>query len=209
MYPIKPTLKPATTSFALAKDLGVNHKDLLRSIYKYTEEADYNFAERNFALSYYRTSLGKDLPMFNLSTAAALILTSERTGKNAIPIKAKVATKITQLADERQVLMEERQALMEERQILLEERAATLQLEHDTMAVREPRGTDTLPVMLGISSRDTREVYKILVEKGIVEETRHVTCNYTYRPTIDGMEHVKSIKGRTIHWKASIKSIID
>ena len=58
----------------LAKELGVQHKNLLRTIYKYTDEADYNFAALNFELTDFIDKNGDSRPMFNLSIAAALML---------------------------------------------------------------------------------------------------------------------------------------
>lgn len=187
------TFKPAMTSIELAKTLKIRHDNMLRDIYTFTENCTVEFNQLNFELSYYTSSQNKELPMFMLSGEAVLLLTAARTGKGSVPLKEKVATKIAQIA--------------EERQYLLEERNKTLQLEHDRMAYREPRAVDTLPVILGIASKDARAAYKHLVEEGYLTETKHESVSYSYSPTEKGSEYVKAKVGRTLRFKNNVTDL--
>jgi Rha family phage regulatory protein len=76
---------PATTSLKIAEFTGKNHKEVLRDIE--TLISGDHIGERNFALSNYKTSQGKKMPMYILDEDATTLLLMGYTGKEAMTWK--------------------------------------------------------------------------------------------------------------------------
>lgn len=72
---------PTTTSLAIAERFGKLHKDVLRALDNL--ECSNEFIERNFALNAYKDSIGRLLPMYNITKDGFVFLAMGFTGKEA------------------------------------------------------------------------------------------------------------------------------
>lgn len=79
--------KDVTTSLIVADVFGKEHKHVLRDIKELTCSRE--FRERNFALSYYLTSQGKELPMYEITKNGFSFLAMGFTGERAGEFKEK------------------------------------------------------------------------------------------------------------------------
>lgn len=93
------TVNPAglvlTTSLVIAEKFNKKHCDVLRSIRSL--ECSVEFTERNFALSSYTDSTGRNLPMYNITRDGFSFLAMGFTGKEAAQWKEKFITAFNQM----------------------------------------------------------------------------------------------------------------
>lgn len=69
-------IKETMSSIEIAEHVGMNHKDVLRAI-RNMEESWAKVAGRNFALSEYKDSTGRTLPMYELSKIECLYIATK------------------------------------------------------------------------------------------------------------------------------------
>lgn len=92
--------QPTTTSLAIAERFGKRHADVLRAIEAL--DCSKEFTERNFALSAYRDSTGRALPMHHITKDGFMFLAMGFTGKEAAAWKERFIAAFN--AMERQLL---------------------------------------------------------------------------------------------------------
>lgn len=135
------TQQPMTTSLTVAEVFGKRHADIIRSIQRI--DCSEEFTERNFALSVYQDSTGRNLPQYELTKDGFTFLAMGFTGSKAAQFKESYIVAFN--AMEKQLLKQSNQfpvpqtfkdalLLAAQQQDLLEEKQA--KIEEDAPKVR-------------------------------------------------------------------------
>jgi Rha family phage regulatory protein len=94
--------KAFCTSRQVAEEFGKRHADILRSIEQLTAPTSgvsEEFAERNFALSSYRSEQNKAMPQYLMTKDGFTILAMGFTGKKAMKFKESYIRRFNEMAD--------------------------------------------------------------------------------------------------------------
>lgn len=121
---------PTTTSLAVAKFFGKNHKDVIRAIANLHISEE--FTERNFAPSEYVDSTGRKLPMYEMTKSGFAFVGMGFTGPQATQFKEAyierfdyMEEQLRNLSDKRYIgLLEEYRAVSEKNRELYEDNRA-------------------------------------------------------------------------------------
>lgn len=92
------TSEVITNTLLVAKHFGKNHRDVLR-VFK-NLDCSKEFTERNFALSEYKDSTGRTLPMYEMTKNGFVFLVMGFTGKQAAQFKESYINAFDEMAEQ-------------------------------------------------------------------------------------------------------------
>jgi Rha family phage regulatory protein len=92
------------SSLSLAKAFNKKHKDVLRTLQRIQDDSGYSqeFIERNFALNGYTDSIGRSLPMYNLTEEGFAAIAMSFTGRKADEFREKFLAEFVRMREELQ-----------------------------------------------------------------------------------------------------------
>ena len=195
-----------TTSTLLAEVYGKRHDNVLRAIDNLIADlggkADQfcvlNFEECGQIKELANHPLPQKVKWYELTEAAALMVTGRMTGKDAARKQKLIAQAFVEM---KRVIKNQR--LHNDQQLRLQLEA--VQEKANTLETILEAKANTLAKLLNIAPSKTRKYFQRLVDAGIVTANTKEIHGFCYKPTAVGLDHVQHVdKNGIIHWKESI-----